>query len=656
MPEYLHPGVYVQEVPAAVKPIEGASTSTAGFVGVADRGPVPGFEMPFGEAPRAPLVTSFPEYTRLFGSYRSDSFLTYAVQNFFDNGGRRAYISRVVVTDDPPSSVPASLGDNARLAATGLVDRETTPQSTIGVIASSPGAWANRLGLVVTDATQDAGRFKLLVLEDGLPVEAYDELSMDPDADGFIDTVVNSRSERVVVRAVLPVGVTPDVARPAKTETANVVELDGDGGAAALTVSSAVLLGGPLTIRTARSASGTPPTFRLVVLQGADVLERFDGLSMDPSLGNFVERKINGRSELISVRVPTASPPITDFAAGRPVDADTSFPSTELPTGSGITAGAGSDGRTPRSGELVFLGSAEDGSGLRAFDRITDVNILAIPGQGNDLVISGAMAYCKNRPLQDAFFVADLGVLSPAEARVRGNVPDPNDRDEARDFVRGLSTPNDYGAVYYPWIRVADPIGRGRNPMIALPPSGFVAGLYARIDNSRGVFKAPAGTEAGLAGALDLTADIQDADQDSLNPVGLNVIRRFPSYGIVSWGTRTQSIADPAWRYIPVRRTAIFLRTSIYRGIQWAVFEPNDAPLWGQLRLNVTAFMLTQFRGGAFQGQTPGDAFFVKVDASTTTQQDIDNGVVNILVGFAPLRPAEFVVLKLSQKVNQPAA
>ncbi|MFD0346320.1 phage tail sheath family protein [Kitasatospora aburaviensis] len=163
-----------------------------------------------------------------------------------------------------------------------------------------------------------------------------------------------------------------------------------------------------------------------------------------------------------------------------------------------------------------------------------------------------------------------------------------------------MSTPSDYGAAYYPWLRVSDPIGKGRNPTIAVPPSGAVAGLYARIDNSRGVFK-PAGTEAGLAGAIGLCDDLQDADQDVLNPVGLNALRRFPGYGIVAWGART-SATDAAWRYIPVRRTAIFLRASIHRGIQWAVFEPNDEPLWSQLRLNVRAFMLTQFRAGAFQG------------------------------------------------------
>jgi phage tail sheath protein FI len=169
------------------------------------------------------------------------------------------------------------------------------------------------------------------------------------------------------------------------------------------------------------------------------------------------------------------------------------------------------------------------------------------------------------------------------------------------------------------------------------------------------VFKAPAGTEAGVAGALAPLVGVSDTEQDQLNPVMVNVIRTVPGSGLVVWGTRTIG-SDVEWRYIPVRRMAIFLRVSIYYGIQWAVFEPNDEPLWASLRLNIRAFMMTQFRSGAFQGSKPDDAFFVKCDSSTTTQTDIDNGVVNILVGFAPLKPAEFVVLKLSQKVNQPVA
>jgi phage tail sheath protein FI len=158
-----------------------------------------------------------------------------------------------------------------------------------------------------------------------------------------------------------------------------------------------------------------------------------------------------------------------------------------------------------------------------------------------------------------------------------------------------------------------------------------------------------------VSGALAVATTVSDTEQDQLNPVMVNVIRTVPGSGIVVWGARTIG-SDAEWRYIPVRRIAIFLRVSIYYGIQWAVFEPNDEPLWSSLRLNIRAFMLTQFRAGAFQGAKPDDAFFVKCDSTTTTQQDIDNGVVNILVGFAPLKPAEFVVLKLSQKVNQPVA
>ena len=154
---------------------------------------------------------------------------------------------------------------------------------------------------------------------------------------------------------------------------------------------------------------------------------------------------------------------------------------------------------------------------------------------------------------------------------------------------------------------------------------------------------------------LESRRSISETEQDQLNPVGVNAIRAIPGAGIVSWGTRTIG-SDPAWRYIPVRRMAIFLRVSIYNGIQFAVFEPNDEPLWAALRLNIRSFMLTQFRAGAFQGSKPDDAFFVKCDSSTTTQGDIDIGIVNILVGFAPLKPAEFVILKLSQKAGQSAS
>ena len=191
------------------------------------------------------------------------------------------------------------------------------------------------------------------------------------------------------------------------------------------------------------------------------------------------------------------------------------------------------------------------------------------------------------------------------------------------------------------------------------PPSGFLAGIFARTDASRGVWKAPAGTEATLIGVNGVTVPLNDRQNGVLNPVAVNCIRNFPVYGTVVWGSRTVQGNDETgseWKYVPVRRLALFLEESLYRGTQWVVFEPNDEPLWAQIRLNVGAFMQDLFRQGAFQGTTPSQAYFVKCDKETTTPTDQNRGVVNILVGFAPLKPAEFVVIQIQQMAGQSAA
>jgi phage tail sheath protein FI len=187
-------------------------------------------------------------------------------------------------------------------------------------------------------------------------------------------------------------------------------------------------------------------------------------------------------------------------------------------------------------------------------------------------------------------------------------------------------------------------------------PCGAVAGVFARTDAQRGVWKAPAGLEATLAGVPELTVSLNDAENGELNPLGINCLRSMPASGRVVWGARTLQGDDrlaSEWKYIPVRRTALFLEESLFRGTQWVVFEPNDEPLWAQIRLNIGAFMQSLFRQGAFQGKTPREAYFVKCDSETTTQTDIDHGIVNILVGFAPLKPAEFVVIKIQQLAGQ---
>jgi phage tail sheath protein FI len=216
----------------------------------------------------------------------------------------------------------------------------------------------------------------------------------------------------------------------------------------------------------------------------------------------------------------------------------------------------------------------------------------------------------------------------------------------------GLRAAN--AAVYYPRAFVPDPLNRNRPRSFAA--SGTIAGLYSRTDAQRGVWKAPAGTDARLRNVASLTYTMTDAENGILNPLGVNCLRTFPIYANICWGARTMEGADQIasdWKYIPVRRTTLFIEESLYRGTQWVVFEPNDEPLWAQVRLNVGAFMHDLFRKGAFQGAMPSDAYFVRCDSDTTTRTDIDNGIVNIEVGFAPLKPAEFVILKIQQIARQ---
>lgn len=252
--------------------------------------------------------------------------------------------------------------------------------------------------------------------------------------------------------------------------------------------------------------------------------------------------------------------------------------------------------------------------------------------------------YVNVRPRLDLFYVGDLPAQHDAGSPTTAT-------ESTITALRGEITTNNFAALYWPWVVVSDPIGVGKNPTLKLPPAGFVAGLFARTDARRGVWKAPAGTEATLGGTLSLEHVLHDGHSDELNPKGVNALRVIPGAGRVVWGARTL-VPSSEWRYVPVRRTAIFLRTSIFNGIQWAVFEPNDEPLWSSLRTSIGAFMEIQFRNGAFAGSTSKEAYFVKVDSETTTEDDQAAGIVNILVGFCPLRPAEFVVVKLSQKTQ----
>ncbi len=287
----------------------------------------------------------------------------------------------------------------------------------------------------------------------------------------------------------------------------------------------------------------------------------------------------------------------------------------------------------------IFTGNQALRTGIYALDGVDIFNILCLPGIEDSGILMECDAYCQSRR---AFMIVDAPVSQVQPSQISAT-------------MLGTALPHSKNAaVYYPWIQIANPLNGGALRTSA--PSGTIAGLYARIDGSRGVWKAPAGTEAVLNGVRRLTYTLTDAENGLLNPLGVNCLRIFPSISAVSWGSRTLEGADSTaseWKYIPVRRTALFIEESLYRGLKWVVFEPNDEPLWAQIRLNVGAFMHDLFRQGAFQGQKKNDAYFVKCDSETTTQNDINLGRVNIWVGFAPLKPAEFVILYLQQMAGQ---
>jgi hypothetical protein len=227
-------------------------------------------------------------------------------------------------------------------------------------------------------------------------------------------------------------------------------------------------------------------------------------------------------------------------------------------------------------------------------------------------------------------------------------------KEAAKNKANQVGTSSKNAALFFPRLKQPNPLRNGM--MEDFVPCGAVAGIFARTDANRGVWKAPAGLDAVLVGVPQLSVSLTDAENGELNPLGINCLRALPPAGRVIWGARTlqgDNRLASEWKFIPVRRTALFIEESLFRGLKWAVFEPNDAPLWAQIRLNAGSFMHSLFRQGAFQGSTPREAYFVKCDKETTTQNDIDSGNVNVVVGFAPLKPAEFVVIKIQQIAGQ---
>lgn len=362
-------------------------------------------------------------------------------------------------------------------------------------------------------------------------------------------------------------------------------------------------------------------------------VESFRNVSVAPGDPRFVDTVINEQSALVRVR--------------------TSAPDDESPNDASVDAVGNT---TDDGGEIAdtdITGNQNDRTGIFALDSADLFNLLCIPPRTRtidlaDTTWAAAAGYCEDRR---AMLIVDppsswtanaSAAISTAEAGVNA----------LRTAVGTDDSRN--AAAYFPRLRMPDPLAENRPADFA--PCGAVAGIMARTDVQRGVWKAPAGLDASFSGVQSMTYTMTDEQNGVLNPVGLNCLRTFPVAGHVVWGARTLAGADllaSEWKYVPVRRLALFLEESLYRGTQWVVFEPNDEPLWAQIRLNVGAFMQNLFRQGAFQGATPRDAYLVKCDRETTTQNDINLGIVNIVVGFAPLKPAEFVVIKIQQLAGQ---
>ncbi len=654
MTTYTYPGVYIEEIKSPVHTITGVATSITAFVGYTAR----------GIDHRARRIFGFPDFEREFGGLASDSELSYAVQHFFQNGGADAYVVRVPRHESAPASV------------TLLDDVGGGGKEALKVFARSNGTWSDNLIIDVdydNTPAADPKAFNLTVTDLSTDtVETFANVTLDNTKSNFVVAVVNdedSGSRLVCVEA-------PDntADRPAatgitggditfgdiKNDKTYTIKLTSDAPAKTIEFT---FIAEKESIPT--SIAGV---CRLLERKANQALQLPTGL---PGARLHCTPNSSGKGLRVSLLIPDAYDAQLTFAAGATNDADAFL---KLGTGNAQAnvshywpnsqqadvlaqkaATRGSDGSGLPTG-TDLIGNPGDFTGIYALDKVDLFNLLCLPDltrakpgsspavsalshDDQNAAYSDAMTYCEERR---AFLLVD----PPPEV---ADVPSATDWKTA-----GLTVHARNGAAYFPRLKLPDPLNNNQPRVFA--PSGVVAGLYARIDASRGVWKAPAGTEATLTGVQGVVYKLTDPENGALNPLGLNCFRVFPIYGPVCWGARTLVGADAEgneWKYVPVRRMALFLEESLYRGTQWVVFEPNDEPLWSQIRLNLTAFMTSLFRQGAFQGAKPSEAFFVKCDRETTTQDDINKGIVNILVGFAPLKPAEFVVIKISQIAGQ---
>ncbi len=566
----------MEEFDSGGKPMEGVGTSTAGFIGLAERGPAEGVPQ---------LVTNFADFKRTYGGYLSENeygdyrFLAYAVEHFFVNGGSRCFVSRVAPQDAKPSA-------GASPAESPVLELQ----------AKNPGIWGDSMSIVVTPSSK-------------AKTQIFEELQT---AEGKKYSVKSSAGFNEGDVVVFRDGTTEVYNRVTKSQD-NIITFEKE-------FTEDVTDRNLLPVKTISTCE-----FNLEVKYD-DIVEFYENLSFNISIPNYVEKK-TAKSDLIisryvGKRAEEPTSPFDEIAGG---EAEKGFCVIEMKNGS--------NGSVANVTAADFIGTdngAGKRTGIQSFLDNDNVSIMAIPGVVDPNVQLMLVAHCEN--LASRFAVLDM----------------PRDAKKVQDIIAHREiVDSNYSAMYHPWLEVFDPLDKKN---IAIPPSGSILGIYARSDTTRGVHKAPANETVRACVGLD--CQFNKGEQDILNPKGVNLIRAFPGQGIRVWGARTTS-SDGSWKYVNVRRLFIFVEESIKANTNWAVFEPNDEVLWVRVKRTIDVFLTGLWRGGALAGSAPSEAFFVNVGRNTMSQDDIDNGRLICVIGIAPVKPAEFVIFRISQKTSE---
>ena len=571
MAEYLSPGVYVEEFESGMRPMEGVSTSTAGFIGMAEKGKTVG---------TPEFVTSFADFNRKFGGYLPEStygeyrYLAYAVEQFFANGGSRCYVMRTVASDAAVASVSAN---------------------GITIAAKNPGKWGNEIKVTAVAAPKG----KTAVLE-----------ATGDDATGKVYTVANgsafAEGDTIVIR------------NNGKVTGYNKIAMaQGNTITLAVPVKEDLVDKNPVPKKTISVCEmNVEVTYR-------DAVELYEGVSLNVSSASYIA-KVMAKSELVDVTAGETKDAVNPLSV---------FTAAADPEKAVIFLAGGSDGGKKGITDDVFMGV--DGgpgkrTGLAAFKELNNVSIMAIPGVTSPAVQLALVAHCANTGASFAVLDVPQDLVKPQDVLVHREKID-----------------SDYAAMYHPWIQIYDALNK--KPAY-IPPSGAVCGIYARTDNERGVHKAPANEV--VYNCIGLSCLYNKAEQDILNPAGVNLIRALPGQGIRVWGARTCS-SNSLWKYVNVRRLFIYLEESIKSQTNWAVFEPNDEMLWARVGRTIRAFLRDMWRNGALVGTTEDQAFFVNIGRDTMSQNDILNGRLICEIGVAPSRPAEFVIFRITQFMEE---